>query len=276
MIVNTDADNQYYGGDIPARRADRGRRRRHGDRRPEDGHHRALLAAEEAAPAPRQRRGAAAPRAPRVPDTTSGFRAYNREAALQLQVVSKFTYTLESLIQAGKMLVAVDHVPVRTNEQTRAVAPVPVDVGLRAAQRHLDLPHLRALRAAAAVPGGRRARGAVGAVIWVRFAWFFLSGEGGGHVQSLILGSALFVVAVQLAALASSGTSSPAAACSSSGSSSASGAWSCSWAWSPRTTSRAPARACARPRPARSRAAPPARRLVRPDPGDAAREAVKL
>ena len=54
-----------------------------------------------------------------IPDTTSGFRAYNREAALQLQVVSKFTYTLESLIQAGKMLVAVEHVPVRTNEQTR-------------------------------------------------------------------------------------------------------------------------------------------------------------
>src|SRR5436305_6540334 len=54
-----------------------------------------------------------------VPDTTSGFRAYNREAALQVQVVSKFTYTLETIIQAGKMLVAVDHVPIRTNEKTR-------------------------------------------------------------------------------------------------------------------------------------------------------------
>ena len=54
-----------------------------------------------------------------VPDTTSGFRAYNREAALQMQVVSKFTYTLETIIQAGKMLVAVDHVPIRTNEKTR-------------------------------------------------------------------------------------------------------------------------------------------------------------
>src|SRR3979409_2314639 len=45
-----------------------------------------------------------------VTDTTSGFRAYNREAALQLIVVDNFTYTLESLIQAGKMLVAVDEV----------------------------------------------------------------------------------------------------------------------------------------------------------------------
>src|ERR1700742_665194 len=54
-----------------------------------------------------------------VTDTTSGFRAYNREAALQLSVVDNFTYTLESLVQAGKMLVAVDEVPISTNPQTR-------------------------------------------------------------------------------------------------------------------------------------------------------------
>ena len=70
-----------------------------------------------------------------VPDTTSGFRAYNREAALQIQVVSKFTYTLESIIQAGKMLVAVDHVPVRTNAQTRESRLFPSMCGLRAAQQ---------------------------------------------------------------------------------------------------------------------------------------------
>src|ERR671921_854028 len=54
-----------------------------------------------------------------IPDTTSGFRAYNREAALQMATVSKFTYTLETIIQAGKMLVAVDHVPIGTNPKTR-------------------------------------------------------------------------------------------------------------------------------------------------------------
>src|SRR5665811_2435906 len=54
-----------------------------------------------------------------VPDTTSGFRAYNREAAIQMMVVSRFTYTLETIIQAGKQLVAIDHVPVRTNPKTR-------------------------------------------------------------------------------------------------------------------------------------------------------------
>src|SRR6202008_3220977 len=54
-----------------------------------------------------------------VPDTTSGFRAYNKEAALQVQVMAKFTYTLETIIQAGKLLVAIDHVPIRTNPKTR-------------------------------------------------------------------------------------------------------------------------------------------------------------
>ena len=54
-----------------------------------------------------------------MPDTTSGFRAYNREAAIQMAVVSKFTYTLETIIQAGKMLVAIDHVPIGTNAKTR-------------------------------------------------------------------------------------------------------------------------------------------------------------
>ena len=63
-----------------------------------------------------------------VPDTTSGFRAYNREAALQLQVVSKYTYTLETIIQAGKMTVAIDHVPIRTNAEDARVAAVLVDV----------------------------------------------------------------------------------------------------------------------------------------------------
>src|SRR5260370_18007573 len=54
-----------------------------------------------------------------VPDTTSGFRAYNREAALQMAVVSRFTYTLETIIQAGKLLVATDPVAVGANPKTR-------------------------------------------------------------------------------------------------------------------------------------------------------------
>ena len=137
-----------------------------------------------------------------IPDTTSGFRAYNREAALQLQVVSKFTYTLESLIQAGKMLVAVEHVPVRTNEQTRPSRLFPSmwsyvrRNGISIFRIYALYEPLRVFVAAAT------AVALVGMVLWVRFAWFFIEGEGDGHIQSLILGATLFIVAVQLLALA--------------------------------------------------------------------------
>jgi hypothetical protein len=136
-----------------------------------------------------------------VPDATSGFRAYNREAALQLQVVSTFTYTLESLIQAGKMLVAIEHVPVRTNERTRPSRLFPSmwsyvrRNGISIFRIYALYEPLRVFLAAAALVA------LVGVFIWARFLWFFLTGEGSGHVQSLILGSTLFIVAVQFAAL---------------------------------------------------------------------------
>src|SRR5262245_33342926 len=119
VIVNTDADNQYYGGDIPklvapivAGQADMVV----GDRQ--------VMTIEHFSPLKKslQRLGSWVVRQASettVPDTTSGFRAYHREAALQLQVVSKYTYTLETIIQAGKMTVAVTDVPIRTNPKTR-------------------------------------------------------------------------------------------------------------------------------------------------------------
>src|SRR4029079_725805 len=54
-----------------------------------------------------------------VPDTTSGVRAYTREAALRMTIVSEFSYTLESIIQAGKKRMAIAHVPITTNPRTR-------------------------------------------------------------------------------------------------------------------------------------------------------------
>src|SRR3712207_2462868 len=119
VIVNTDADNQYDARDIPrlvapilAGEADMVV----GDRE--------ITSIEHFSPMKKglQRLGSWVVRqasSTEVPDTTSGFRAYNREAAIQMVVVSKFTYTLETIIQAGKLLVAVDHVPIRTNEKTR-------------------------------------------------------------------------------------------------------------------------------------------------------------
>ena len=119
MIVNTDADNQYYGPDIPklvapivAGHADMVV----GDRETDTIEHFSPLKKRL------QRLGSWVVRQASdtdVPDTTSGFRAYNREAAIQIAVVSKFTYTLETIIQAGKLLVATDHVPIGTNPKTR-------------------------------------------------------------------------------------------------------------------------------------------------------------
>jgi glycosyltransferase involved in cell wall biosynthesis len=201
IVVNTDADNQYDGGDVPklvapilAGEADMVV----GDRETDSIEHFSPLKKRL------QRYGSAIVRRASetgVPDTTSGFRAYNREAALQMQVVSKFTYTLETIIQAGKMLVALEHVPIRTNEKTRESRLFPsmwAYVRRNATSIFRIYTHYEPLRAflfaAAAVA-------LVGAVIWVRFFYFFVSGSGSGHIQSLILGSTLFIVAVQLAAL---------------------------------------------------------------------------
>jgi glycosyltransferase involved in cell wall biosynthesis len=202
VIVNTDADNQYHGGDIERLiapildgRADMVV----GDREVQTVEHFSPLKKRL------QRLGSAVVRRASdtdVPDTTSGFRAYNREAALQMQVVSKFTYSLETIIQAGKMLVAVDHVPIRTHPKTRESRLFPsmwayVRRNALAIFRVYSMYEpLRVFLLAAAVV-------AVPAVlIFARFLWFFAQGEGSGHVQSLILGAVLALAAVQLAGLA--------------------------------------------------------------------------
>jgi glycosyltransferase involved in cell wall biosynthesis len=137
-----------------------------------------------------------------ITDTTSGFRAYNREAALQLLVVDNFTYTLESLIQAGKMLVAVDEVAIATNPQTRE-SRLSGSTGsyvrrngpaiLRIYARYEPL-RVFATAGLAVL--------ALALAAWMPFLvdWIF-NGDSSGHIQSLILGAVLFIAAVQLFAL---------------------------------------------------------------------------
>ena len=136
-----------------------------------------------------------------VPDTTSGFRAYNREAAIQLLVVSKFTYTLETIIQAGKQLVAIDHVPVRTNPKTRQSRLFPSmwayvrRNAISIFRIYAQYEPLRVFWSLSAVIG----LGALG--VWIRFIVAYADGSGKGHVQSLILGAVLFIAAIVLWAL---------------------------------------------------------------------------
>ena len=137
-----------------------------------------------------------------VPDATSGFRAYNREAALRLTVVSKFTYTLESLIQAGKSLVAVTHAPVKTNAKTRESRLFPsmwtyirrnVAAIFRIYSSYEPLRVFTTLAALLAVGG---------LVAWLPLLWdWIVHDDRSGHLQSVILGGVLLLASVQVFAL---------------------------------------------------------------------------
>jgi glycosyltransferase involved in cell wall biosynthesis len=202
IVVNTDADNQYRGADVPklvapilAGEADMVV----GDRQVATIEH--FSRRKKAL----QRIGSWLVRrlsGTEIADTTSGFRAYNREAALGLLVVDNFTYTLESLIQAGKMLVAVDQAKIGTNAQTRESrlfgstgAYVRRNAGsiLRIYARYEPL---RVFATAALIVA------ALALAAWMPFLLdWILNGDSTGHIQSLILGAVLFIAAIQLLAL---------------------------------------------------------------------------
>src|SRR4051812_16800557 len=201
IVVNTDADNQYNAADIPRliQPILEGNADMVVGARPID-------QIEHFSPIKKrlQRLGSAVVRRAsetNIADTTSGFRAYNREAALQVQVVSKFTYTLETIIQAGKMTVAIDHVPIRTNPKTRESRLFPSmwayvrrnTVGIFRIYALYE--PLRVFMSAAIVVG------LASLAIWLRFGIDFIAHGHSGHIQSLILAAVLFIAAVQLAAL---------------------------------------------------------------------------
>jgi glycosyltransferase involved in cell wall biosynthesis len=201
VVVNTDADNQYCAADIPklvapilGGKADMVV----GDREVSTIEH--FSAVKRAL----QRLGSWVVRqasSTDVPDTTSGFRAYNREAAIQMMVVSKFTYTLETIIQAGKLLVATDHVPIRTNPQTR---PSRLFKSTGSYVRRNTVEIFRIYSQYEPLKVFARAALLVGLAslfVWGRYVYFYVEGAGKGHVQSLILGAVLFIAAMLLAAL---------------------------------------------------------------------------
>jgi glycosyltransferase involved in cell wall biosynthesis len=132
-----------------------------------------------------------------VPDATSGFRALSRHAALKLNVVSTFSYTLETLIQAGNKNIAVESVPVATGpvlRQSRLFRSVSSYIGQSAATIVRIYSMYRPMRGFLLVGGILTLSGvAIGA----RFLYFWLQGQGGGKIQSLLLAVILSVVGVQ-------------------------------------------------------------------------------
>jgi glycosyltransferase involved in cell wall biosynthesis len=201
IVVNTDADNQYKAADIPKLIGPILR----GDADMVVGD-RVVSSIEHFSPLKKrlQHLGSAVVRRASettVPDTTSGFRAYNREASLQLTVVSRYTYTLESVIQAGKMLVAVDHVPIGTNPKTRESR---LFTSMWSYVRRNTVSIFRIYAMYEPLRVFMLAAGVVGlaaAAIWIRYLVLAIEGSGRGHLQSVIVGAVLVIAAVQLAAL---------------------------------------------------------------------------
>jgi glycosyltransferase involved in cell wall biosynthesis len=136
-----------------------------------------------------------------IPDTTSGFRAYSAEAAMKLHVFNRYTYTLETIIQAGHMNIRIGHVPIQINpkmRESRLISSIPhyiwrsVSIILRS---YIIYKPLRTFFYCSLLPG------LLGLALCFRFLYFFLSSSGGGHVQSLLLAAVLLIIAFQLIVL---------------------------------------------------------------------------
>ncbi len=133
-----------------------------------------------------------------VSDVTSGFRAYSKEAALQVNVVSQFTYTLETLIQAGRSDLAVADIPINVNPTTRPSRLfrskrqyVRRSAGTISRVYAMHQP-LRVFNIPAVIFA------LVGMVLFGRFGWFYVTAGGEGHIQSLIVGAVCLLVAMQM------------------------------------------------------------------------------
>jgi len=133
-----------------------------------------------------------------VEDVTSGFRAFSRKAAGQFVVFSNYTYTLETLIQAGLNNMSVVSIQVRVNQNlrpSRLIKSVPVYIFKSLATIVRIFVIYRPFRFFAAI--GLILFG-VGFLLGIRFLYYYLAGHGGGHIQSLVLASVLLGMGFQV------------------------------------------------------------------------------
>ena len=198
IVVNTDGDNQYNGGDIPKLVAPILQGQADivvGDRQTDTIEHFSFLKKKF------QKLGSWIVRrlsGTRVPDTVSGFRAFSREAAMQINVISSYSYTVETIIQAGNKRLAITSVSVRTNPKTREsrlVKSIPRFMMLQMSTMVRMYAMFRPLRTFFII--GAVLIGAA-LVPSLRFLYFYLMGKGGGHIQSLILATILFITGFQV------------------------------------------------------------------------------
>jgi hypothetical protein len=198
IVVNTDADNQYRGDDI--RRLVQPILESRADIVVGD---RGVMNVDEFSPIKRrlQKLGSWIVKLASgvdTPDATSGFRALSREAALRTVILSQYSYTLESLIQAGARRMTVTYVPIQVNpktRQSRLMRGMPDYIVNSTATILRTYTMYRPLRVFFFL-GGLMIAG--GLALGFRFLWFFFQGLGGGKVQSLILTAILLIVGFQI------------------------------------------------------------------------------
>jgi glycosyltransferase involved in cell wall biosynthesis len=197
VIVNTDADNQYNAEDIPALTTPvlEGKADIVVGARP-------IETIEHFSPVKKmlQKLGSWVVRVASktdIPDAPSGFRAMSREAAQRLMVFNDYTYTLETIIQAGQKNMAITSVPVRVNEDLR---PSRLFKSIPAYIRRSIVTIIRIF----VIYRPFRFFGAIGATLFglgfligLRFLVYYILGEGDGHIQSLILASVLLGMGFQ-------------------------------------------------------------------------------
>ena len=129
-----------------------------------------------------------------IPDAPSGFRAYSREAAMRLNVTNEYTYTLETIVQAGRERIPMDSVDIRTNAELRPSRLFSSMFGyvkksmLTIVRAYAVYKPLAFFSAVAAVPS------VIGLLLCLRFLVFMAMGSSQGHVQSLILASMLLMI----------------------------------------------------------------------------------
>ncbi len=194
IIVNTDGDNQYAGGDIPKLIAPILRGDADiviGDRETQSIEHFSRLKKFL------QHTGSAVVRrlsGVDIPDAVCGFRALSRDAALQLNIVSKFSYTTEMIIQAGKRRISVTSVPIKTNEvarSSRLFRSIPQFVALTVGTMMRTYAMYQPLRMFFYIGVTLLL---LGLLPMLRFLYYFVLGDGSGHIQSLVIGGALLVM----------------------------------------------------------------------------------
>lgn len=194
IIVNTDADNQYCADDIPKliqpileHRADIVI----GERPIDETEHFSFLKKKL------QHLGSWVVRKAShtdIPDAPSGFRAFSREAAMRINVINDYTYTLETIVQAGRNKMAIVSVPIRTNPELRKSRLFHSMYGyikksvLTIFRALMMYKPLYCFTIVAAVPS------AIGIVIGIRFLVYYFTGRGNGHIQSLILACTLLII----------------------------------------------------------------------------------